>query len=624
MLPWLLLSGMLRLPAEALPDWPTFQHNPARTGAVQTPYIKNPTVIWRTKVGIQGWLNSPVLDRQYAYVGSSGSEWDMADCCDGVYALDIQTGKLKWYKHTEADVNGIGLAKGHLFITDDNGTIRAVSIVSGKTLWLRQFGRNIWSNADTFWEPYPLRTHPLMVMNQVIVGNSQGEWLSFHQQRGNLLWRRTLPGEARGGATASETAIFLTSTAGYVQAVDFKGRQLWQTQVRVPYPLASGRTDDFPVQIYAPPTLIHHKLIISFIRHDRDSTPALIALDPHSGKVLWRANTSQYPHIAWGNIRSSPAVYGNLLVYGEPYSNHVVGVDVDSGQVQWLTAAGKYMFQQWASPAIQGNQVILPRHDGGVYALNATNGNLQWQLFLGEKDKVGEDVPRNVMTGGGNRGLRTLNSDPIFASPAIAPNGMVVVSGGDGYVYGLGDKSWIDAKLQQAVPQTSDLEVYERQANLYAIEYNTELIKYMPKKVSFYVKRGQAYLNLRMWGQAQVDFLAAVNIRSERQKADRSDAYAWLARLYLYQQNWSASQSAIDESIRLTYQITEEQRLLQAHLLLFTNQLTAARKYYHKLTPKAWCGDKGTYREVIAQDFVNFRKWGLPTPNIDTIEGQLP
>src|SRR5689334_14552303 len=41
--------------------WPLFHGDPARTGRVDAHPIMAPRILWRAEIGIQGWLNSPVV-----------------------------------------------------------------------------------------------------------------------------------------------------------------------------------------------------------------------------------------------------------------------------------------------------------------------------------------------------------------------------------------------------------------------------------------------------------------------------------------------------------------------------------------------------------------------------------
>lgn len=610
--------------AKTTADWPTFQRNSAHTGAINTRLIQNPTVLWRTHIGTQGWLNNPIIVGDRVFVGSSGQDWNESDCCDGVYALSLTTGEVLWFHKAAGDVNGITWADGRLFVNGDDGTVKALDANTGQLIWKKVFSVTVIENGQEQDVLEKLTNTPLVAGPWVFSGSDHGKWYALNRQTGKLEWTMPFQGAAMGGAAADEFQVYLTTTGGAVVAVDQQGHQQWRTQITSPYPEWSDRTDTFDVGIFAPPTLVSDKVIIPYIRAAQYQTPAMVALDRKTGKILWRASNPLKQVGGWGNIRSSPVVYQNMLIYAEPYSKQVVAIDSQTGQVRWSTAVGAYMFQQWASPALNGSTVIIPRHDGGVYALQANDGKLLWQMFLGDKEKIGEELPKNVMTGGGNTDLRTLHSDSIFASPAIARNGQIVVSGGDGFIYALGDTGWLNAALQKTVATKIHLDAYFRQANLYAIETHTQEMAEVPRQIQPYIDRGYAYLNLEMYTEALADFDRGIAVKSERQRSLKAVAYTAKARVYLLQKNYPEAQLALEQAVEYTTFDYEVLKLHQAHFLLLTGSAAKADQIYQSLLELKWCGDKGTYRDVIKADFALFRSKGVRNSAMDNIEKRLP
>jgi outer membrane protein assembly factor BamB len=82
--------------------------------------------------------------------------------------------------------------------------------------------------------------------------------------------------------------------------------------------------------------------------------------------------------------------------------------------------------------------VYVPRFDGALYAVRASDGGVLWQLYLGEERHVGPALP-------GALGAQTSCEwdvpvgAPLYAPPAIAADGTVIVGSGEGFLYAVGE-----------------------------------------------------------------------------------------------------------------------------------------------------------------------------------------
>jgi len=52
-------------------NWQTFQGSNAHLGCVSARTISNPEILWTFEVGIQGWLNNPIIADGTVFVGSA-------------------------------------------------------------------------------------------------------------------------------------------------------------------------------------------------------------------------------------------------------------------------------------------------------------------------------------------------------------------------------------------------------------------------------------------------------------------------------------------------------------------------------------------------------------------------
>lgn len=414
-------TSFLQCPEEAS-GWQTFQGSISRSGCTSALRpIRDPVVLWQTKVGIFGWLNNPVIGGGRVFIGSAGNAQFEGDSADGVYAIDLATGDEIWHFESENDVNGIALSDDIVVATGDEGRvwgIGAIGVDQGRALWSADIGVSVFTN-------------PLIIQGLAIVGDGSGEVIALDLFTGERKWRMAVRGPVRGGASSDGTRIYVISEEGGAAAVSFDGTVVWRQDL-----VGEGGA---AIRVFATPTVAGQLLIVPIVRDDLYGQPAMMALDKQTGAVRWRSADAAGLKAEWGNVRSSPALIGTLAVYGETYSNALVAIDVASGETRWLVEAGPFCFPHWPSPAITTGQVILARHDGGLYGIDASKGELAWSIYVGDDtngrfpDEYDED---------GFCDWTPKEGASVLSSPAIAENGIVVVGSLHGILTAVGDANW--------------------------------------------------------------------------------------------------------------------------------------------------------------------------------------
>lgn len=417
-------TTFLKCPGNSV-GWGTFQGSITRSGCTSTlRTIVDPVILWQTDIGIQGWLNNPVVMGGRVFVGSAGNLQFETDDADGVYAIDLTTGATAWHFKTENDVNGVAVSENVVVATGDEGRVWGISAEGaeqGRALWSVDLGASVFTN-------------PLIVGGLAVVGDGRGEVTALDLETGERKWRVAVRGAVRGGASSDGNWIYVISEEGGAAAIAFDGTVVWRQD------LVGEGADAKPVGVFAAPTVTNSLLIVPFLRDDLYAQPALMALEKQSGTLRWYAADYAGIKSEWGNVRSSPALIGTLLVYGETYSNHLVAIDVASGETRWAVPAGRFCFPHWSSPAITNGQVILPRHDGGLYSIDAAQGEVTWSIYIGDDEAIGEFPDEYEDTDFCEWTPKSGSS--ILASPAIAENGVVVVGSLQGILTAVGDATW--------------------------------------------------------------------------------------------------------------------------------------------------------------------------------------
>ncbi|MDX1689435.1 MAG: PQQ-binding-like beta-propeller repeat protein [Acidimicrobiia bacterium] len=426
-IPEAVLSSMA-CPSPLTTEWNTFQGNAGRTGCVEAPTITQPRILWTFEVGIQGWLNNPVIGNGRVFVGSAGRAQFEADDGDAVYAIDLATGREAWvFEDPTLDVNGVSFADDVVVATGDEGNVWAIDAsqtdFGGRLLWEATRDTSVFGS-------------PLIMGDRVIVGDADGMVAAYSMEDGTPLWEAQVEGAIRGGPSSDGEIIVVAGEQREILALDRDGTELWRKTLR-------GRDITASTEIFAAPTISDGVVILSLVRDDVYADPALMALDLATGVDLWIGTDTgsvkdDWGDLAWGNLRASPATVGDLVVSAETYSQGAVVLGADDGETRGAVTSGPFCIPHWPSPAVVSNQVILPRHDGGIYAVDLASGNVVWSLFLGDSQARGTFPPEYTEDESfcewGPEGTAS-----ILSSPAISQDGIVVVGTLEGVLYAIAD-----------------------------------------------------------------------------------------------------------------------------------------------------------------------------------------
>ena len=107
-------------------DWPTYRHDPARTGATTAPVPADLHRLWQAKLG--GRLSSPVVAGGLAFVASIDTHT--------VHALDARTGKPAWSTTVGGRIDSPPtIAQGRAVFGSADGWVHCLRATDGALAW---------------------------------------------------------------------------------------------------------------------------------------------------------------------------------------------------------------------------------------------------------------------------------------------------------------------------------------------------------------------------------------------------------------------------------------------------------------------------------------------------------
>jgi outer membrane protein assembly factor BamB len=218
-------------------------------------------VIWRFHTRVVE--SSPLVVDGTVYVGSFD---------DRLYALNAETGKVRWSLKTGDDVKGgAAYARGTVYFASYDGKVYAADARTGRKRW-DSAGQSGLRGSGNFYAT------PAVAYGRVFIGNTDGKVYSFGARTGDLVWSKTTGGFVYSSAAVADKTVYVGSYDGHLYALDAAtGDERWTFR-------SNGRISG-AVTILAG--------IVYFSTLERRT----YGLDAQSGKVVFRFPDGQYTPI---------------------------------------------------------------------------------------------------------------------------------------------------------------------------------------------------------------------------------------------------------------------------------------------------------------------------------------
>jgi outer membrane protein assembly factor BamB len=347
-------------------DWPLFHGNLQRTGSVPPTHGGTLTLAWSYCTG-NTISSSPIVQNGSVYIGSLDKT---------LTALTIHSGKMLWQVQADNGFYSTPAIQNGVIYAASLDSLYAIDAQTGFVRWhhhVEVTGGKYWSS-------------PVVFDGMVILGMASnlsehpkiaGRVLAFDAQTGNVRWRTSTSLNASPGAGVwSSPAIDEKRGIVYVatgdpddgvQALALRdGHLLWHWR--------SVTQDVSDTDIGAGPTLyLDRQSKMRVVVGGKNGN--IYSLDGQNGHVVWQTRVGQH-------VFSSPAfANGTLSVVGAIGASGATSwaLDAQTGAVRWQHALSTMTY---ASPAIGGSALYLPigngfsPGDGGIDVINNTNGQL--------------------------------------------------------------------------------------------------------------------------------------------------------------------------------------------------------------------------------------------------------
>ncbi len=232
--PAICLFGLIALGQAA--DWPTYQHDYARTGVAResllAPFTDGwvhrsrhaPRPAWRGEAKWDGWnkvydlKSRQIFDYAYHPVIADGLLYYGSSADDKIYCLDAATGEQRWTFFTEGPVRlAPTIAEGRVFVGSDDGHAYCLDAKSGKLIWKTQLGPRDYRipGNSRIISRWPLRTGIVVIGDLAYCAAgmfpSEGVLITaIEADTGKIKWQQKqtdLP--AQGYMLASHTRLYV-------------------------------------------------------------------------------------------------------------------------------------------------------------------------------------------------------------------------------------------------------------------------------------------------------------------------------------------------------------------------------------------------------------------------------
>jgi len=249
-----------------------------------------------------------------------------------------------------------------VYVANREGEVEALSLENGDTLWQTDVREN-----PAFWpwettESAKLSGGILQAYGKIFVGSEHGYLTALDRETGEIVWRKTMPGEVLAKPAAGDGLIFVNLGSGKLLAVHpDTGEERWRFEQEVPPLTLRGQSS---------PTVANGGVLLGL------ETGKLSVLISENGYSAWSAEiaspkgASEFERLVDVDTQ---ALISGPYAYAIAYNGNLAAVDIRSGNVVW-----KREYSSYRDLSMDSQSIYVVDSDGVIYGLDKTSGIERW------------------------------------------------------------------------------------------------------------------------------------------------------------------------------------------------------------------------------------------------------
>ena len=249
-----------------------------------------------------------------------------------------------------------------VFVASRAGEVKALSVDNGDELWETDVRKkqSFWPWEDS--DNAKLSGGILQAYGKLYIGSEHGEVIALDRETGELIWRKSVPGEALSSPAAGDGLVYVNLGSGKLLALHpDTGEERWRHEQEIPALTLRGLSS---------PTSANGGVLFG------EESGKLSVLIAENGYTAWSADVatakgaSEFERLV--DVDTKPFVSG-AFAYAIAYNGNLAAVDIRSGNVVW-----KREYSSYRELSVEGNNIYLVDSEGIIYALDKDSGIERW------------------------------------------------------------------------------------------------------------------------------------------------------------------------------------------------------------------------------------------------------
>ena len=316
-------------------DWPLARRDTMSTGSANSAIPERFETLWTYRAAENaGFDATAVVADGIVYVGDTEGT---------VHAIRLADGKSVWTKQFKDSSFGAAAAidqqNGRLYVGDLYGFVRCLAIADGTEIWKNEQDAEIYAG-------------PMIFEDSVLVTSESGTLTCFDGASGEERWQFEIDAPLRCTPTIAEGSVMLAGCDSKLHFID-----------------ATSGTETGIVEIDGPTGCT------AAVRGSRaffgTEGGTFYAIDVPCGKnndadVAWTYRDARRGQ----PIRAAAALGDNIVIYGSQ-GKAIYGLDQENGEEKWKLVTRSRVE---SSPVIAGDRVVAATVGGVIYVLDVATG----------------------------------------------------------------------------------------------------------------------------------------------------------------------------------------------------------------------------------------------------------